>query len=756
MNCATASGWFRRRYVSLLTLGVMAALGTLLLVACGDPLQPAQASGDQTPRVQQPALRPRAATATPLTLPEASPPAPSDPPAAPETPAFIQVATGENHTCALRRDGAVECWGANDHGQLDVPKDLRFQQITSGWHFSCGIQTDRRITCWGRNNHQQVDPPEGQFTSVDAGWDHACALRGTAASCWGRNANDRATPPTGAAFTAIGAGAEHSCGLSTSGGLVCWGKNDNGRADSRDGPFRALAVGIAHTCVLESNGTALCQGENAAGQSEPPGTAFTHMNAGFDHTCGLLATGHLECWGANPSGSGNIAFAPPGQYSSVSAGWETGCGINTVAHVICWPSTHRELQPDLYGRSHMTIVAPGFLFSNPTEVLPWPSGGLAIAERSGLIISLTPELDVEPILDLTSAVDPDGGEKGLLSIAVDPQFQDYKFIYVYYTLHNGNEPSTAFARLSRFPVVNGIVAHDTELVILDIPRSTKSKVHWGGAIRFGPDGMLYLGIGDSSCLECPQDLTTLHGKIIRIDIRESSPDQPYRVPDDNPFVGVPKARSEIWAYGLRNPWRMSFDSQDGLLWVGDVGDRFVEEATIATSGANLGWPILEGLLCFNADEFTLLNEYASERHSITAEDPCKDVGQFTAPIISYPHDGHVGNGNCAIVGGIVYRGIAIPWLDGTYLFGDFCSGRVWALNGDAVTGWHMLQIADLNTLISSFGVDADGELLVLTFGGPILRLVDAEVGFAPSVTHVPVATTLTTPSIAAVSPETRG
>ena len=244
MTFASISSWFWLRCRGLLTLGVTVTLATLLLGACGDPPAP-RTLPEPKAETPQPALRPRAVASEPTVTPAATESAaPATEPMA-GTPAFVQVATGENHTCALRRDGAVECWGTNDQGQLDVPKDVRFQQITSGWRFSCGIKTDGQIACWGRNNHQQADPPEGQFTSADAGWDHTCALSGTAATCWGRNANDRATPPTGTAITSIGAGAEHSCGLSTSGGLVCWGKNDDGRADSHEGPFRSLAVGIS-------------------------------------------------------------------------------------------------------------------------------------------------------------------------------------------------------------------------------------------------------------------------------------------------------------------------------------------------------------------------------------------------------------------------------------------------------------------------------------------------------------------------------
>ena len=732
------------------SLGTTLILGLVLLVACGDPSESAQPSVARTPPVQQPVLRPRPVATTIPMAPASAAAAASETAAATGGPEFVQVATGENHTCALRRTGQAVCWGPNDQGQMDVPADVQFRQISSGWRFTCGIQLDGHLTCWGRNNHQQADPPEGRFTAIDAGWDHACGLSGTTAICWGRNANGRASPPAGGEFTAIGAGAEHSCGLTANGDLECWGKNDDGRANSLAGPFRALAVGIAHTCVLTQDATAYCQGANVESQTTPRHTSFAEISAGSDHTCGTLTTGLVECWGGKQSDGSFASFAPAGQLKSVSLGWETGCGLTSNSEVACWPSRHIARQPALYSRLQTAIVPIGKLLTNPTDIVPWPNGGLAIAEKTGSIIVLTSEFDTDHVLDLTATVASDGaGEKGLLSVAVDPQVEGHNYIYVYYTLHVGDDPATAFGRLSRFSVVNESIARESELTILDIHRDTNSKVHWGGAIRFGPDHMLYLGIGDSSCLDCPQDPGSLHGKIIRIDVSEASTEQPYRIPEDNPFIDVPGARAEVWAIGMRNPWRMAFDSQDGSLWVGDVGATFEEEVSIVTSGANLGWPILEGFLCKSIDKLVNLTEFALEGHQTYNDHPCADIEHLSAPIISYITRR---TGNCAVIGGVVYRGSSVPWLNGTYLFGDFCSGRVWALRRDENVGWEMVQIADLDHLITSFGVDENGELLILTFGGNILQLTEADAGFAPSVTHVPLWTTVTDPSLADAAP----
>ena len=255
-------------------------VGTLLLVACGVAEESAT-SPHPEPLVQHPALRPRVATAPTTTPSRQTEPASPATATSPDAPTFVQVAVGENHSCALQSSGRVQCWGANDDGQLDVPEGVSFQQITAGYRYSCGIRADGGVTCWGRNDHAQLDAPDGQFTAVDAGWDHVCALSGTDAICWGWNANERATPPPDVAFSAIGAGAEHSCGLTPNGDLRCWGRNKDGRADPRQGPLSALAVGIAHTCALTNEGTAVCQGENSAG---PVQSSRRHP---FTHWCRL-------------------------------------------------------------------------------------------------------------------------------------------------------------------------------------------------------------------------------------------------------------------------------------------------------------------------------------------------------------------------------------------------------------------------------------------------------------------------------------
>ena len=373
---------------------------------------------------------------------------------------------------------------------------------------------------------------------------------------------------------------------------VCWGKNDNGRADSRAGPFRAMAVGIAHTCVVTSDRTAMCQGDDASGQSEPPATAFVEISAGSDFTCGTLATGHVECWGAHKREHARVPFGPAGRLASVSAGWSGACAATRDGHVVCW-DTDRRLPPrDPYGGLLLADISPGHVFSQPTEVFPWPDGGLAVADKTGTIVLLSPQLTVTTLLDLTDTVFSTNEERGLLSVAIDPQFEEFKYMYLFYTTKDPGKTETAYTRLSRFPIVGGRPVRELELIILNLERDEEAPYHYGGAIRFGSDGMLYLGIGDAECFECPQRLDSLNGKIIRIDVRGARAGNPYLIPEDNPMLQTSEARPEIWAYGLRNPWRMAFDSQDGRLWVGDVGQAVYEEVSIATAGANLGWPFM--------------------------------------------------------------------------------------------------------------------------------------------------------------------
>lgn len=736
-------------------LGAAVILAALVLGSCGESPQPDPAQREATP-TQQPMLRPRALSPTataalmtptgdavgaaasaprpapgaseqspPTPAPQAAPrptaaaegSSPAPPQAAPEPWNFTSVTTGNDHTCALLPDGAAHCWGRNnDDRHLDVPEGVRFLQISAGNRFTCGIRVDHSITCWGNNKHKKLEAPEGRFTALDAGWDHACALGADVAVCWGWNANERATPPPDSAFVAIGAGAEHSCGLTITGELRCWGKNDNGRADFQPGPFRALTVGTAHTCALRADGTAFCQGENRQKQSDFPATVFSAISAGDDHTCGTLPAGTLECWGGAGQISNVLLTAPAGQFTSVSAGTRQTCALNADRHATCWNHPYVSFPIPPYDNLNVVSAVPNYARQQPVDVALWPDGGLLIADLAGALSIYAENAQPNEILDIGDKISPMGREKGLLGVAVDPEFQTHPFLYVYYTARSEREGVDPGVRLSRFPVVEGRAVREEELIIIEQPGLY--DFHQGGNPRFGPDGMLYLGIGDGKCADCARRLNTLWGKIIRIDVRGSTAEAPYRIPEDNPGFEDPHAKAEIWAYGLRSPWRISFGPQTGELWVADVGAGYQEEVSIVTKGADMGWPVFEGLHCRPGD--------------------CSEFVGTTAPIVTYDH-AH----GCAIIGGVVYRGAALPHLDGAYLFGDLCSGRVWALVADGPDGRTVVEVANLSVPIVSLGVDADGEVLVLAFGGLVLRLVEGESGYsepsevAPRVTTPP-------------------
>ena len=225
--------------------------------------------------------------------------------------------------------------------------------------------------------------------------------------------------------------------------------------------------------------------------------------------------------------------------------------------------------------------------------------------------------------------------------------------------------------------------------------------HNGGHITFGPDGYLYVGLGDGGSGGDPrghgQNLRTLLGTILRIDVSTLDVTGSYAVPPDNPFVGVEGARPEIWAYGLRNPWRFSFDRETGELWAGDVGQNKLEEIDIITPGGNYGWNIMEGSSCFR-------------------DNRC-DRDEFVPPVAEYGRDG-----GCSVTGGYVYRGSRLPALVGAYLYGDFCTGKIWALRYDGSRVTENAQIADTDLQISSFAEGPDGEVYILSFTGQIARL----------------------------------
>jgi glucose/arabinose dehydrogenase len=315
-------------------------------------------------------------------------------------------------------------------------------------------------------------------------------------------------------------------------------------------------------------------------------------------------------------------------------------------------------------------------------------------------------LDAQPFLDIVDRVGSDGNEQGLLSAVFPPGFAAKRWFYVYYTDRTGR------SQLDRYRLDaagRGDPASRESILSFAQPYAN----HNGGKLLFGPDGMLYLSTGDGGAANDPnnyaQNRQFLLGKILRIDTESGT--APYAIPAGNPFTDPAQARPEIWAFGLRNPWRMAFDPATGELYIADVGQQLVEEINIqppSAAGRNYGWRAFEGNRCAAG---------ASE---------CATVTGATAPSATYDHSG----GNCSITGGHVYRGSRYPRLVGTYLYGDYCSGRIFALTRPG-GGVATRQLLDTTLSIASFGVDEQGEMYV-TDSERVYRLSDGppQAGFA--------------------------
>ena len=287
-------------------------------------------------------------------------------------------------------------------------------------------------------------------------------------------------------------------------------------------------------------------------------------------------------------------------------------------------------------------------------------------------------------------------------MAFDPAYKSNGYFYIYY--------STASPRrsvVSRFSVSQtdpNVADPDSEFAIMEIPQPF--GIHNGGQLAFWPDGYLYIGLGDGGSGGDPsgngQTPGTLLGTILRIDVGGVSDDKNYRIPPDNPFVAVAGARDEIWAYGLRNPWRFSFDSSNGSLWVGDVGQNRWEEIDVVKKGLNYGWNVMEGRHCFSPS----LN--------------CSTTG-LEPPVTEHPSERPY-----SVTGGYVYRGPDIASLLGAYVYGDFCSGKIWGLRYEGESVTEFMLLVDSGLSITSFGQDLDGNLYVLSRNEGIYYLVPSE------------------------------
>lgn len=334
------------------------------------------------------------------------------------------------------------------------------------------------------------------------------------------------------------------------------------------------------------------------------------------------------------------------------------------------------------------------------------SGRLFIVEKTGKIrVMKNGALLPTPLIDLTSQVST-GSEQGLLGLAFHPSFKTNGLFYVDFTRLNGD---TVIDQYRVSPTNGNVAVLSSVRHILTVFQPYDN--HNGGNIVFGPDGYLYIGMGDGGSGGDPgnrgQSVNTLLGKLLRINVNGSVGTQQYRIPSGNPYIGK-TGRDEIWSLGLRNPWRFSFDRLTGDLWIGDVGqDRYeeIDRSTVAGSargrGVNFGWRQLEGRHCYNPAT------------------GCNTTGKLM-PVVEYPH-----SEGCSVTGGYVYRGTAIPSLVGRYVFGDYCSGRIWTVAKGAPSPMTKALLMDTNLLISSFGEDEHGELYVCDLAGTVYRFTAA-------------------------------
>jgi len=368
------------------------------------------------------------------------------------------------------------------------------------------------------------------------------------------------------------------------------------------------------------------------------------------------------------------------------------------------------------------LIADGF--KKPLFVTSHPTNSklLYVVEQGGkiLIINNSKKLG-EPFLDISNKIltpSRPGDERGLLGFAFHPNYESNNKFYINYINNDG------FTIVSEFSAQNNTVANSlSERILFDLKQPYGN--HNGGHIQFGPNGYLYISIGDGGKrgdpLNAGQDLNTLFGKVIRIDVNKV----PYGIPKTNPYYGEKNMRGEIWAWGLRNVWRFSFDRKNGDIYYGDVGQNKWEEINYEPSsskgGVNYGWRIMEASKCYNPEK------------------NCDEKG-LTLPIHEYPNDANymvvLGGGTqnnsdgCSVTGGYVYRGGEIKNLNGYYVFGDYCSGNIWTfkvINNKATrltnrTEEINLANGEFTTSISSFGEDADGELYIVEYNGGIYKL----------------------------------
>lgn len=338
-------------------------------------------------------------------------------------------------------------------------------------------------------------------------------------------------------------------------------------------------------------------------------------------------------------------------------------------------------------------------FNSPVDLQHAGDDRFFVVEQGGRIKILNADLTINstPYLNISTLVS-NGGEQGLLGLAFHPDYANNGYFFVNYTKTNGD------SRIARYSVdpADPNIALSAELMIIEYSQPFSN--HNGGGIAFGPDGYLYIATGDGGSGGDPgnraQNKTLLLGKLLRLDIDNFSGQNNYSIPTDNPFAGSSTEAQEIWAYGLRNPWRFSFDSANGDIWIGDVGQEVIEEIDKAggtEAGLNYGWRCYEGNQPYN-----------------TAN--CPPAGELTMPIAQYSSAS--GSGNCSITGGYVYRGTTYPDLEGRYFFADVCSGLIGSVDASGA----LVDHGNFNGSWVSFGVDINDVLYIVDIGGSIHKV----------------------------------
>ena len=356
---------------------------------------------------------------------------------------------------------------------------------------------------------------------------------------------------------------------------------------------------------------------------------------------------------------------------------------------------------------YLAPVDSGYDFSVFVASPPGDTSRLLVVERGGRILLRKHGVRQDSAFLNLTALTGGASEYGVYSVAFHPRYAANRQLYVYYVDNAGAGHLSRFLADASFDHADPTSEH----TILAVPESSDA-VLYGGVVAFGPDGKLYLALGDGDAGQGPgtvslaQDSTSLLGKFLRLDVDAADP---YGIPPDNPYVGRPGWRGEIWQLGLRNPWRWSFDRQNGDLWIGDVGEHAWEEIDWlpggAAAGNNFGWPFMEGNACYSPAV------------------GCPMLGLVT-PVLAYLHDPA-----CAVVGGYVYRGKAYPELDGVYLYGDYCAGWVRGfrlVNGVPVEAFTPLASPVVNDNVVSFGEDASGEVYVVMASGLIYRVAPTQ------------------------------